>query len=92
VEDGFGGVVVAATIHGLEEGDQGGVVGVDGRDDGEVVLEFVEVVCGGGEGVVERVLERRVVGAEGELIDVVGEVECCCPIISLPWFPFRIRV
>lgn len=52
-----------------------GVGGVDGGNDGEVVLEFVEVAVGGGEGVVERVGEGGVEGAEGELVDVVAEVE-----------------
>lgn len=52
-----------------------GVGGVDGGDDGEVVLEFVEVAVGGGEGVVEGVGEGGVEGAEGELVDVVAEVE-----------------
>jgi hypothetical protein len=64
-------------VYGFEEGEQGGVVGVDGGHDGEVVLVFVEVVRGCGEGVVEGVLERGVVGAEAEFVDVVGEVECC---------------
>jgi len=52
-----------------------GVGRVDGRDDGEVVLEFVEVVGRRGDGVVEGVGEGGVEGAEGELVDVVGEVE-----------------
>ena len=52
-----------------------GVGGVDCGDDGEVVLVFVEAVVGGGEGVVERVAQRRVEGPEGEFVDVVGEVE-----------------
>ena len=58
------------------DGAEGADVGrVDGRDDGEVVLVFLEVGVGGGEGVVEGVGEGRVEGPEGELIDVVGEVE-----------------
>lgn len=67
--------VIRVAVDGFEEGEEGGVVGVDGGDDGEVVLEFVEVVFGGGDGVVEGVDEGGVVGAEGELLDVVGEVE-----------------
>lgn len=51
--------------------------GVDGGDDGAVVLEFVEVFGGGGVGFVEGVEEGGVEGAEGELVDGVGEVECC---------------
>ncbi len=52
-------------------------VGIDCGDDGEVILEFVEVGWGGTAGVVEGVEKLRVEGAEGELIDVVGEVEGC---------------
>ena len=59
-----------------------GVGGVDGGDDGEVVLEFVEVIGGGGDGVVERVGQGGVEGAEGKLVDVVGEVERCCKTVS----------
>ena len=51
--------------------------GVDGGDYGEVVLVFVEVCEGGGEGAVERVVEGRIEGAEGEFVDGVGEVEGC---------------
>ena len=42
----------------------GGVDGVDGRDDGEEVLEFMEVVGGRGDGAVERVEEGGVEGSE----------------------------
>ncbi len=49
--------------------------GVDGGDDGEVVLELVEVLGRCGDGVVEGVGEGGVEGAEGELVDCVGEVE-----------------
>jgi hypothetical protein len=83
VEDGFGGVRVWGAVYGFEEGEEGGVVGVDGGHDGEVVLEFVEVVWGCGDGVVERVLQVGVVGAEAEFVDVVGEVECCTQISLL---------
>lgn len=82
VEDVFGGVVGVA-VHGFEEGQEGGVVGVDCGDDGEVVLEFIEVVFGCGDGVVEGVDEGGVVGAEGELLDVVGEVEGCWTRLAL---------
>ena len=76
-EDGFRGVgAFLVVVYVLEEGEERGVVGVDGRDDGEVVLVFVEVVWGAGDGVVEGIFERGVVGAEGELGDLVGEVEC----------------
>jgi hypothetical protein len=74
VEDVFGGVVGVA-VYGFEEREQRGIVGVDGRDDGKVVLEFVEVVFGGRDGVVEGVDEFGVVRAEGQLLDLVGEVE-----------------
>ena len=49
--------------------------GVDCGDDGEVVLEFVEVGVCGCVGAVEGVQEGRVEGAEGEFVDDVGEVE-----------------
>lgn len=67
--------VIRVAVDGFEEGEERGVVGVDGGNDGEVVLELVEVFFGGGDGVVEGVDEGGVVGAEGELLDVVGEVE-----------------
>ena len=49
---------------------------VDCGHDGEIVLEFEEVRWGGGNGRVERVDKRGIVGTEGELVDLVGEVEC----------------
>jgi len=49
--------------------------GVDGWDDGEVVLVFKEVLVGDGVGLVERVLERRVERAKRELVDYVGKIE-----------------
>jgi hypothetical protein len=82
VEDGLGGVFGVA-VYRVEERQQRGVVGVDGRHDGEVVLEFVEVLVRGGDGVVERVGERRVVGAEGELVYLVREVEGWSARVSL---------
>jgi hypothetical protein len=39
-------------------------------------LELVKVVRGCGDGVVERVEEGGVQGAKGELVDLVGEIEC----------------
>lgn len=54
-----------------------GVGGVDCGHDGEVVLVFVEVVGGGGVGVVEGVGERGVEGPEGEFVDLMREVERC---------------
>lgn len=50
---------------------------VDGRHDRKVVLVLVEVSRRGGEGVIERVQERRVEGPKGELVDYVGKIECC---------------
>lgn len=35
----------------------------------------MEVVWSAGDGAVKRIEERRVEGAEGELVDYVGEVE-----------------
>lgn len=61
--------------HGGRRRRGGRGTGVDGGDDGEVVLEFVEVVVRGGGGAVERVEEGRVEGTEGEFVDDVGEVE-----------------
>lgn len=57
----------------------GGVVGVDGRHNGKVVLVFVEVGGGGGVGIVEGVVQTGEEGAEGELRDLVGEVERYMP-------------
>ena len=51
--------------------------GVNSGNNGEVVLEAVEVDICGGNGVVEGVEERGVEGTEGELGDEVGEIECC---------------
>lgn len=68
-----GGRVVRFVGRGRRRGGRG--AGVDGGDDGEVVLEFVEVVVRGGGGAVERVKEGRVEGPEGEFVDDVGEVE-----------------
>lgn len=48
---------------------------VDGRHDGEVVLELVEVVLGNVGGAVERVDQRGVKGPVGQLRDDVREVE-----------------
>lgn len=54
-----------------------GCGGVDGRNDGEVVLEFVEMFWSAGEGMVQRIEEGRVMWAERELGDQVREVESC---------------
>ena len=64
---------------GRGRGGEGGVrgAGVDGGDDGEVVLEAVEVVRRPGEGTVERVEQGGVEGPEGEFVDEVREVEGC---------------
>ena len=75
---------------GLEVG------GVDCRDDGEVVLVFVEVLGGGGEGGVERVGEGGIEGAEGEFVDLVGEIELCItqkkrPLVSWICSPITAR-
>ncbi len=72
------GVLVGEDGVGGWGGGLGRVARVDGRDDGEVVLEFVEVKGGRGDGAIERVLEGGVERAEGEFGDDVGEVECCC--------------
>lgn len=67
-------------------------VGVDGRDEGEVVLVLVEVGgrgCRGG--VVERVRQRGEEGAEGEFVDVVREVECCLPRQPVPATAWGLR-
>lgn len=52
-----------------------GTLRVEGGDDGEEVLVLVVVGFSGGDGFIERVEESRVVGAEGEFGDHVGEVE-----------------
>lgn len=50
---------------------------VPGWNDGNVVLELVEVVVGNVDGAVERVDEGGVVWAKGQLGDDVGKVEFC---------------
>jgi hypothetical protein len=49
--------------------------GEDGGHDGEVVLEFIEVLIGRGGRFIEGVEEALIVGAEGEFSDDMGEVE-----------------
>ena len=49
--------------------------GIDGGDDGKVVLELEEVFVCGGVGAVERILEGWVERSEGELVNYVREVE-----------------
>ena len=68
--------MIWVSIHRVKEGQKRGVICIDGRHDRQVVLELVKVVGGCGDGVVERVEEGGVVRAEGELVDLVGEVEC----------------
>lgn len=48
---------------------------VDSGYNREIILVFVKVFVGNGEGAVERVLEGRVEWAEGEFVDYVGEIE-----------------
>lgn len=67
--------VVRVVGRGGRQWRRGGGAGVDGGDDGEVVLEFIEVIVRGGGGAVEGVEEGRVEGTEGEFVDDVGEVE-----------------
>ena len=78
VENGGSGMATSLSIHGFEERNEGGVVGVDGRHNGEVVLELVEVVGFGGRhgnSIVQRIGKRRVVRAERHFADDMGEVE-----------------
>jgi hypothetical protein len=51
--------------------------GVDGRHNRHEVLELVEGVAGHIDGAIERVHERWVKGAKGELVDDVGKVKGC---------------
>jgi hypothetical protein len=63
-------VFVCVLLEGL------GVSRVDCRDHRKIVLEFLEVVIAGCDGVVQRVDQRRVERTERKLVDVVREVEC----------------
>lgn len=56
-------------------------VGVGCRDDGDVVLELVEVGLGGVDGVIEGVDERWVKGAVRQLRDDVRKVESCTRLV-----------
>lgn len=76
-EDGLGGVLGGVAIHGFEEREQRRIVGIDGGYDGQVILILEEVLGSGGDRVVERVDKGGVVRAEGELVDLVREVESC---------------
>lgn len=49
---------------------------VQRRHDREEVLELVVVLLALGDGLIEGILQGRVMRAEGELGDHVGEVEC----------------
>jgi hypothetical protein len=73
------GVLVREERGGTAEGGDGGRGARDRVDGGHYrkeVLEAVEVVGGPRDGAVEGVDEGGVEGAEGELGDYVGEVEC----------------
>lgn len=76
-EAALGCFVAAAEGHGGGRvgGEFAGVVGVDGGDDGEVVLELFKVLVGGCARVVQRVVEARVEGAEAEFVDLMRKVE-----------------
>lgn len=52
-----------------------GVGGVDSRNQGEIVLEFVEVGFGGCESVVKGIDKIWIERTEGKLVHVVGKVE-----------------
>ena len=80
VADGLG-----THVQGRRLGNRGGIqaagfrrhapFGEDGRHDGEVVLVAHEVRVRAVAGLVQRVQQARVVRAEAEFVDVVGEVE-----------------
>jgi hypothetical protein len=77
-EDGARGVVVRVAVYGFQQGKEVGRVSVYGRHNGEVVLEFVEVVLARGgkcNGVVERVGQGGIVRAKRHFADDVREVE-----------------
>jgi hypothetical protein len=65
---------------------------VDGGDDVAVVLELVEVAFGARDGVVEGVYERRIVRAEGQLVDVVREIKACLPSVNAPAWECDLRL
>jgi len=48
-----------------------------GRDDGQVILEFVKVLVGRVTRLVQRVEKIGIMRAETELVDMVAEIECC---------------
>lgn len=79
VED-VGGWVILGGDDGLQEGHKRGIIGVDGGNNGKVVLELVKMVVrrrSHSNGRIERVGERGIVGSKRHLADDVGEVECC---------------
>ena len=94
---GGGGVLIS--VDGVSVGGGIGAVGVnvfrrwrrgvDSGDDGKVVLKLVEVLGSAGECVVKRVQERRVMWAERELGDEMGEVECCKIVLVEAIVPSR---
>lgn len=62
-------------VEGAGAGGGEATAGEDGGDNGEVILEFVEIGrCGRG-GFIERVEKRGIVWAEGEFGDDMGKVE-----------------
>jgi len=48
-----------------------------GRDDGEVILEFVEILLGRVTRLVQRIEEIGIMRSETELVDMVAEIERC---------------
>lgn len=78
-------VVAGLVIGGGEEGGRGGRERIDCRDDGEEVLEFLEVCVCCGDGAIEGVNEGGVKGAEGEFGDYVGEVESWVGVALAMW-------
>lgn len=50
---------------------------IDGWDERQVVLEFVEVLLSCSDGAIEGIVQRRVEWSERKFVDVVREVEGC---------------
>lgn len=57
-------------------------LGIEGRHDGEEVLEFVVVGAALGDGFVQRVEQTWVVRAEGQFSNHMREIECCGGLVS----------
>lgn len=73
VED-IRGWMVLCRRDGLEERDHRGIVSVDGRDNGNVVLKLVEFIVGCrcyGDSRIERINEGGIVRAKGHFADDV---------------------